>query len=69
MQTLTLSIDGMTCMGCVSNITRVLTALPGVSQADVSKETASATLTFDETQQNAASFKQAIEDAGFDVRD
>ena len=69
MQTLTLSIDGMTCMGCVSNITRVLTALPGVSQADVSKEAASATLTFDETLQSAASFKQAIEDAGFDVRD
>lgn len=46
METLTLNIDGMTCMGCVANITRVLTALPGVDSAVVNKDAANAVITF-----------------------
>ena len=68
METLTLNIDGMTCMGCVANITRVLTALPGVDSAVVNKDAANAVITFNSAQQSAATLSQAIEDAGFDVR-
>lgn len=55
METLTLNIDGMTCMGCVANITRVLTALPGVDSAVVNKDAANAVITFNPAQQSAAS--------------
>ena len=68
METLTLNIDGMTCMGCVANITRVLTALPGVDSAVVNKDAANAVITFNPAQQSAATLSQAIEDAGLDVR-
>jgi len=55
-------------MGCVANITRVLTALPGVDSAVVNKDAANAVITFNPAQQSAATLSQAIEDAGFDVR-
>ena len=36
MTTVTLNVEGMTCGGCVASVTRVLNALPGVSDATVS---------------------------------
>ncbi len=35
METTTLKISGMTCMGCVNSVTRVLKATPGVADARV----------------------------------
>ena len=67
MQTLTFAVQGMTCQGCVANVTKVLTALAGVSLAVVSKEEAQATVTFDATQTTEAVLKAAAEAAGFDV--
>jgi copper chaperone len=67
MQTLTFAVQGMTCQGCVANVTKVLTALAGVSLAVVSKEEAQATVTFDATQTTEAVLKAAVEAAGFDV--
>ena len=67
MQTLTFAVQGMTCQGCVANVTKVLTALAGVSLAVVSKEEAQATVTFDATQTTKAVLKAAVEAAGFDV--
>lgn len=67
MQTLTFAVQGMTCQGCVANVTKVLTALAGVSLAVVSKEDAQATVTFDATQTTEAVLKAAVEAAGFDV--
>ena len=67
MQTLTFTVQGMTCQGCVANVTKVLTALAGVSLAVVSKEEAQATVTFDATQTTEAVLKAAVEAAGFDV--
>ena len=67
MQTLTFAVHGMTCQGCVANVTKVLTALAGVSLAVVSKEQAQATVTFDATQTTDAALKAAVEAAGFDV--
>jgi len=67
METITLKIDGITCMGCVRTLNGVLGALPGVESVDVSKDAGAATICFDPAKSDAAAFKAAIEDAGYDL--
>lgn len=67
MQTTIIPIEGMHCMGCVSNIEGVLKALPGVSRAAVTLTPAQAEVSFDPAQVDRASLITAIEDAGFDA--
>ena len=62
-----IGVGGMSCQGCVKNVTGVLQALPGVEQVEVSLEQAQATIIFDEARVGEAQFRDAIEDAGFDV--
>jgi copper chaperone len=65
METVRLSIEGMTCTGCVNTVTRVLAALPGVSQADVSLTKARAKVTYDPAQTGVEAMKQAVGRAGY----
>lgn len=65
METVRLGIEGMTCAGCVNSVTRVLTALPGVAQADVSLTQARAKVTYDPAHTSVEAIKQAIERAGY----
>ena len=67
MQNVTLKIDGMTCSGCVKSVTRVLSELDGVAQADVSLEKAQAVVSFDANKVQPATLVEALEDAGFDA--
>ncbi len=67
METTTLRIEGMTCGGCVASVTRVLKAVPGVTQADVTLTPGTATVTFDAELTNVPALRVAVEDAGFDV--
>ena len=67
METTTLKISGMTCMGCVNSVTRVLKATPGVTDARVTLQPAQAVVQYDATQAQPAQLKQAVEDAGFEV--
>lgn len=67
METVTLTIKGMTCGGCVKSVTSVLQKIAGVSSVEVSLEENRATLIYDPVQTKPAQFKTAIEDAGFDV--
>lgn len=60
-------VDGMSCGGCVRNVTGVLKALPGVLAADVRLEEAEAHVRFDPAQVSVDSLRQAITDAGFDA--
>jgi copper chaperone len=62
-----LKVKGMTCSGCVASVKRVLEGLPGVKAADVSLAEGSATVRYDAGTANAAQFKQAIEDAGYEA--
>lgn len=62
-----IKVGGMSCQGCVKNITGVLSALTGVSTAVVSLESAEAQVTFDPQQVTRAELLEAIEDAGFDA--
>ncbi|WP_153110159.1 heavy-metal-associated domain-containing protein [Propionivibrio limicola] len=67
MQHWVIGIAGMSCQGCVKNLTGVLQALPGVSAVTVTLEPAQAEIDFDPDQVTPPQFKAAIEDAGFDV--
>lgn len=57
----------MSCGGCVKSVTGVLTALDGVTKADVSLEQKQAVIEFDAAKVNRARLAQVIEDAGFDA--
>ncbi len=67
METITLDVTGMTCMGCVASVKRVVGAVPGVSQVDVVLETGKVSVAYDAGQAQPAQFKQAIQDAGYQV--
>lgn len=67
MEHLTLKVGGMTCMGCVSSVTRVLKAMPGVSDANVSLEQAQARIDYDPTLTKREDLCAAVEEAGFDA--
>ena len=67
MENLVVGIDGMTCQGCVKNLTKVLQALPGVFSVAVSLEKAQADISYDPQLAQPAQFKAAIAGAGFDV--
>jgi copper chaperone len=65
METTTIKVSGMTCMGCVNSVKRVLSAVKGVSTVDVSLDKGSATVQYDAAVAAPAQFKSAIEGAGF----
>ena len=67
METSIIKVGGMSCQGCVRNITGVLVALPGVSAAEVSLEGGEARVSFDPQVVSRAALVGAIEDAGFDA--
>ena len=67
MEQMLIGIDGMSCQGCVKNVTGVLQALPGVERVEVSLEKKQATVDFDPARVGAPQFRDAIEGAGFDV--
>ena len=68
MESVRIGIDGMTCEGCVASVTRVLKALPGVEQVDVSLAAGSANIRYDAARTNVPAMRSAIEDAGYGVR-
>jgi copper chaperone len=67
METTTIKVDGMSCGGCVKSVTGVLTALDGVTKAEVSLEQKQAVVEFDAGKVSRAQLAQVIEDAGFDA--
>lgn len=67
MESTVIKIGGMSCQGCVKNISGVLGALPGVASAEVSLVAAEAKVAFDPQVIARAALLEAIEDAGFDA--
>jgi copper chaperone len=65
MDTVELKVEGMECEGCVKSVTRMLSAVPGVSGVDVSLAEARARLTYDPAKAGVADFKRAVERAGY----
>lgn len=67
MQTITIKITGMTCMGCVNSVKAVVEKLSGVSRANVSLDANQATIEFDPNKISIDQIKTAIIDSGFDA--
>jgi len=67
MESVTVKVGGMTCMGCVGSVTRVLQAVDGVSKVDVSLEKAQASIEYDPKRATRELLRAAIEDAGYDA--
>ncbi|MBK8525353.1 MAG: heavy-metal-associated domain-containing protein [Betaproteobacteria bacterium] len=62
-----IKVGGMSCQGCVKNVTGVLQALPGVGEVAVSLENGEARISHDPEKTAVAALRAAIEDAGFDA--
>lgn len=67
MENTLIKVGGMSCQGCVKNITGVLSALAGVAAAEVSLEAGEAKVAYDPQVVSRAALLGAIEDAGFDA--
>ena len=67
MEHATLNVTGMTCQGCVASVTRVLKAVPGVSEVMVELNPGRAKIAYDQSLATLPVLKAAIEDAGYDV--
>jgi len=67
METMTIKVKGMTCGGCVASVTRVLKAVPGVSDVAVTLQPGEAKVTFDPARTGVSTLQTAIKDAGYDV--
>jgi copper chaperone len=69
MQTATIRIKGMTCMGCVNSIKNILKNVSGIAQSEVTLDPAQATIQYDPAHTSLNQLKEAIIDAGFEVMD
>lgn len=67
MDTVTLKITGMTCMGCVNSVKRVLQAVNGVDKVEVTLDPGQAQVEYDPAAAGPAQLRAAIEDAGYEV--
>ncbi len=67
MESVSLKVGGMTCMGCVNSVTRVLQSVQGVGKVAVSLEQANAAVEFDPLLASREQLCAAVESAGFDA--
>lgn len=67
MQTERSSIRGMTCSGCVNTVTRALRAIDGVHATDVSLESGTAVVQFDQQLASIEDLALAVRRAGYDT--
>jgi copper chaperone len=67
LETVTLKVNGMTCQGCVSSVTKALQAVAGVASADVSLERAEAKISYSPREVSVERLKAAIDDAGYEA--
>jgi copper chaperone len=67
MENLTFDVKGMTCQGCVASVTRVLKAVPGVSDVTVTLKPGNANVVYDGARTTATALKAAVQDAGYGV--
>jgi copper chaperone len=66
-ETIVMKVNGMSCGGCVANVTRVLRAVPGVETVNVALQPGTATVSFDPARTGRPALQRAVEDAGYEV--
>ncbi|MDP2834584.1 MAG: heavy-metal-associated domain-containing protein [Pseudomonadota bacterium] len=67
MNTLTLNVSGMTCMGCVNSVKKLVGALPGVSEVQVDLASGRVDVTHDATLAPPEAIRAAIDGGGYQV--
>ena len=67
MENTTIAVGGMTCMGCVASVKRVLDGVTGIASAEVTLDPAQARVSYDPAKASLQTIKAAISDAGYDV--
>lgn len=67
MEKITLTVQGMTCMGCVRSVKAVLEPLAGVAKVDITLDGGLVAIEFDPAQVQTEQLKAAIADAGYEV--
>jgi copper chaperone len=67
MEQVVISVEGMTCGGCVASVSQALKRTPGVEQANVSLEGKLASVVYDPSKTNPDELKKAVRDAGYAV--
>ncbi|HNA29072.1 MAG TPA: cation transporter [Thiobacillaceae bacterium] len=67
MNTLILTVSGMSCMGCVNSVKNLVTALPGVASVQVDLASGRVEVAHDASRADAGAIRQAIEGGGYQV--
>jgi copper chaperone len=67
MEKITLTVKGMTCMGCVKSVRNVLEPIPGVAAVDIALDNGQVAISYDAAKASMDQFKTAIQDAGYEV--
>jgi mercuric ion binding protein len=67
-QTVTLTVDNMTCVTCPYTVKKALSRVEGVEKAEVSFEKKTATVTFDDAKADVKDFVAATTNAGYPSR-
>ena len=67
MQTELMKVTGMTCGGCISNVTHALQAIDGVDDVKVSLSAGEATVQYDERRTSPDQLNAAVKGAGYGV--
>ena len=68
LSTLTFSIGGMTCAACVHHVGNALNEVPGISDAQISLGTETATVEFAPNSVTKSDLREALSGAGYSVR-
>ena len=67
MKTETYTVHNMSCGSCVKRVQKALAEADGVTEAAVSLEGKSATVTFDESQITPQELKETVDDLGYEL--
>ncbi|MBZ0104162.1 MAG: copper ion binding protein [Sulfuricella denitrificans] len=67
MEKITLTVKGMTCMGCVRSVKNVLEPISGVSGVEITLDNGEVAITYDPARVETDQFRNAINDAGYEV--
>jgi copper chaperone len=67
MNTLTLTVSGMSCMGCVNSVKNLVSALPGVASVQVDLASGRVEVGHDPARASVDAIRQAIEGGGYQV--
>jgi copper chaperone CopZ len=66
-ETLTLTVNGMTCANCARSVERKLSGVPGVTKTTVSLESASATVEYDMDLVKPEMLAKAVRELGYEA--